>query len=68
MILPENSDINDMSVEAMIEEIVSLRKILKGYRETMAQKDRMIESLQQKARQYYRAASDYVPPPENEYD
>jgi hypothetical protein len=57
-----------MTQEELANEVRSLRTILEGVRETVAKKDRTIEILEAQAKRYFQAASDYVPPPENDYD
>lgn len=61
----------EMSVEAiqgLHAEIKDLKAEVKALKEERASQDEVINSLRIAARRYYREASDYVPPLENDHD
>jgi hypothetical protein len=63
-----HDDISGMNAGEMVQEIIRLRDALKESRATISRQSETIDSLRQQARSFYRAAVDYVPLPESQYD
>lgn len=67
--MTENETVlEELSRDDLIIEVADLQAKLQVARATIVRQQGLIEDLQAKARQYYRAASDYVPPVERDYD
>ena len=66
--MSEPQNLDEMTRDELIAEVLSLRVDLRLARATIDRQEKAIESLRATSRNYYRAAADYVPPPENDYD